>query len=86
LDKIAMLPGLQVKGLMTIGPLSSDEREVRASFARLRKLQEKSKLNHPELDFSILSMGMSQDFIWAIEEGSTQVRIGTAIFGNRSYA
>ena len=86
LDKIATLPALQVKGLMTIGPLSSDEREVRAAFAKLRTLQDTCRASHPELDFSILSMGMSQDFIWAIQEGSTQVRIGTAIFGHRSYA
>ena len=84
LDEIAMLPAIAVKGLMTIGPLSSHEREVRSAFARLRGLQEKSTACHPEMDFSVLSMGMSQDFIWAIKEGSTQVRIGTAIFGHRS--
>ena len=86
LDEIAMLPALSVRGLMTIGPLSSDEFEVRTAFAHLRELQDTCKAYHPELDLSTLSMGMSQDFIWAIKEGSTQVRIGTAIFGHRSYA
>lgn len=84
LDRIATLSAIRVKGLMTIGPLSSDENEVRGAFAHLRELLEKSKAYHPELDLAILSMGMSQDFLWAIKEGSTQVRIGTAIFGHRS--
>lgn len=86
LDIIAELPAVQVRGLMTIGPLSEDEHEVRSAFAYLRGLQERCNTYHPELDLSILSMGMSQDFLWAIKEGSTQVRIGTVIFGHRSYA
>ncbi|MDD3997393.1 MAG: YggS family pyridoxal phosphate-dependent enzyme, partial [Sphaerochaetaceae bacterium] len=50
----------------------------------LRELRERSRTAHPELDFNILSMGMSQDFSIAIEEGSTLVRIGTALFGARN--
>jgi len=86
LDEIAALPALRVGGLMTIGPLSSNESEVRTAFANLRELCERCKIYHPELELPTLSMGMSQDFVWAIKEGSTQVRIGTAIFGHRSYA
>jgi pyridoxal phosphate enzyme (YggS family) len=75
---------LNVNGLMTIGPLTDDEKRVRSSFCQLRELRsgiESSsgrKLTH-------LSMGMSGDYQWAIEEGSTMVRIGTALFGPRNY-
>ena len=75
-------PFLAVEGLMTIGPLTENEAEVRRAFVCLRELAEKSRR-----DFSIplpeLSMGMSGDFPWAIEEGSTMVRIGSALFGVR---
>jgi uncharacterized pyridoxal phosphate-containing UPF0001 family protein len=70
---------------MTIGPLVDDEKTVRNAFADLRRLAEKSKKEFPHLSFATLSMGMSQDYVWAIKEGSTVVRIGTAIFGGREY-
>lgn len=85
LDEAKQLPGITIKGLMTIGPLTDKEKEVRSAFAQLRELAEKSQKAYPELSFSELSMGMSSDFHWAIMEGSTQVRVGTAIFGTRSY-
>ena len=85
LDEAQQLPGIAIKGLMTIGPLTDHEREVRNAFAQLREIAEKSRNVRPELSFAELSMGMSSDFHWAIQEGSTQVRVGTAIFGTRSY-
>lgn len=75
-------PNLSVKGLMTIGPLTDDVFAVRKAFAGLRMLRDGMRaafgLSLPEL-----SMGMSGDFVAAIEEGSTIVRVGTAIFGAR---
>lgn len=75
---------LRIDGLMTIGPLTDDRDAVRRSFAGLRELRDslrtKTGLKLPEL-----SMGMSGDFELGIEEGSTIVRVGTAIFGPRDY-
>jgi PLP dependent protein len=85
LDALESMPGIRMQGLMTIGPLTSDEIQVRKAFSQLRELREKSRNLHPEYAFDTLSMGMSQDYQWAIKEGSTLVRIGTAIFGNRDY-
>lgn len=85
LEEACAMRSVRIEGLMTIGPLSDDERQVRAAFARLRELAIESSRRFPELDFSTLSMGMSQDFPWAILEGSTVVRVGTAIFGTREY-
>lgn len=85
LDEAVSIPGIHIDGLMTVGPLDGTETEVRTAFARLRALQEKSRIRYPGICFDTLSMGMSHDFIWAIEEGSTLVRIGTAIFGTRSH-
>lgn len=85
LEAAADLPGISIQGLMTIGPLSDDEHEVRQAFAQLRKRSEESKVRYPHLCFETLSMGMSQDYLWAIKEGSTVVRLGTAIFGRRDY-
>lgn len=85
LDQADRLEGISIQGLLTIGPLTDNEREVRNAFASLRQLAEKSRISHPHLTFDTLSMGMSQDYGWAIREGSTVVRIGTAIFGGRDY-
>jgi len=74
--KLAALEGLEVRGLMTIPPFLEPPERVRPYFRRLRELAEKLRL--PEL-----SMGMSHDFEVAVEEGATQVRIGTALFGER---
>jgi PLP dependent protein len=75
--QILTLPGLQVKGLMTIAPLVNDPEEVRPIFRKLRELRDSFQLEH-------LSMGMTDDFEIAIEEGATMVRIGRAIFGERA--
>ena len=74
-------PHLPLGGVMTIGAHSDDEGLVRASFARLRAVHERLLRDHPGA--VILSMGMSQDFELAIEEGATLIRLGTALLGPR---
>ncbi|MBI1885107.1 MAG: YggS family pyridoxal phosphate-dependent enzyme [Chloroflexi bacterium] len=76
--KLAALPNLDLRGLMTVAPLTDDPEEVRPVFRRLRALRD--ALGLPEL-----SMGMTDDFEVAIDEGATLVRIGRAIFGERSF-
>ncbi len=85
LEQLPSLPNLVLKGLMTVPPWSEDPETARPHFARLRRLRDQLSAAHPALDFSALSMGMSGDFAVAIEEGSTCVRIGTALFGKRPY-
>ena len=78
-------PHLKVEGLMAIGPNVPDELAIRGAFRRLRELLEEIRQKTPVGPaFRHLSMGMSSDFEWAIEEGATMVRIGTAIFGPRA--
>jgi len=76
LARVRALPNVDVQGLMTVAPLATDAEEVRPVFRRLRELSESLGLRH-------LSMGMSDDFEVAVEEGATLVRIGRAIFGPR---
>ncbi|NLD92066.1 MAG: YggS family pyridoxal phosphate-dependent enzyme [Fibrobacter sp.] len=73
---------VQLKGFMTVGPISNDESRVRRAFSLLRTLSEQCSdlLPHAEL-----SMGMSGDFEWAIAEGSTMVRVGSLLLGERNY-
>lgn len=82
-DQLAALPHLRLHGLMTIGALSAEEAEVRACFARLRELREELAARLPGAQLAHLSMGMSGDFELAIAEGSTMLRLGTALFGPR---
>ncbi len=84
LERVMELEKLRIRGLMTVGPLTDDEKKIREAFNKLRVLFEKTKDKYPELDFDILSMGMSGDYEIAVEEGSNLLRIGTAIFGKRS--
>lgn len=77
-------PHLVPSGFMTMAPFTDDEKKVRASFIMLREAAQKLRAQFPSLPLSELSMGMSGDYRIAIEEGSTQVRIGTAIFGARA--
>ncbi len=79
LDEIARLPKLEVRGLMTVAPLTDDPETVRPVFRRLRELRDAAALQE-------LSMGMTDDFEVAIEEGATMVRVGRAIFGPRPEA
>lgn len=84
--EIVRFQHIKVQGLMTIAPFVDDPEENRKHFANLRKLSvdiRKEKVNN--VNMSILSMGMTNDFEVAIEEGATMVRIGTAIFGERNY-
>lgn len=81
LDAIAELNSIKAVGLMTIPPWSEDAEVARPYFRELRRLRDASQKTHPGL--TQLSMGMTNDFAVAIEEGSTCVRIGTALFGKR---
>lgn len=83
LERMPEMKSLKLQGLMTVPPLEDDPELARPSFRRLRELREELARAYPALDFSELSMGMSGDFEIAIEEGSTLVRIGTALFGAR---
>lgn len=83
LERLPDLPAVPVRGLMTIAPFDENPETARACFRRLRDLRDALARRHPGLDFSTLSMGMSGDFEVAIEEGSTLIRIGTALFGQR---
>ena len=74
------IPNINVEGLMTVGPLTTDKEKIRNSFIQLREL--KNTMNQPRL--KELSMGMSGDYEIAVEEGSTMVRLGTALFGMRN--
>ena len=86
-DKIADFPHIRVKGLMTIAPFVADPEENRPIFAHLRKLSvDIAAKNIDNITMSILSMGMTNDYQVAIEEGATMVRVGTGIFGARDYA
>lgn len=85
LDAMDALQGVRIAGLMTIGPLLGDEKGIRSAFALLRELQYSCAARYPHFDFSTLSMGMSSDFPLAIREGSTMVRVGTRLFGERQY-
>ena len=76
LEEIARLPHLEARGLMTVAPLVEDPQEVRPIFSRLRELGR-------ALGLKELSMGMSDDFEVAVEEGATQIRLGRALFGPR---
>lgn len=80
--EIAALGHLQVKGLMTMAPFVDDEATLRTTFARLREVLGDARSADPSIG-SELSMGMTNDLRYAIEEGSTMVRIGTALFGER---
>ena len=79
------LPGLHLRGLMTIGPHPATEHDVRTAFAALRDLRDDCARRYGLTEFTELSMGMSGDYVEAIREGSTMVRVGTSIFGEREY-
>lgn len=77
---------IRIRGLMCIAPFEEDPEDVAPYFREVKALyDEYSKIEHENLDFKYLSMGMSHDYKVAIREGSTVIRIGTAIFGERNY-
>ena len=82
-EQILALPYLRLRGLMTMAPIVADPEQVRPVFMALRTLRDDLSKRFPEADWSQLSMGMTDDFEVAIEEGATMVRIGRAIFGSR---
>ena len=87
IDEISKMSSLQVRGLMTIAPYVENPEENRSVFATLRKLSvDIGSKNIDNVSVDILSMGMTNDFEVAIEEGATMVRVGTAIFGERDYS
>ncbi|MDR3552823.1 MAG: YggS family pyridoxal phosphate-dependent enzyme [Clostridia bacterium] len=82
--EISQLPGLRLRGLMAVPPFDPDKEKIRPFFAQMKHLFIDIRAEKTDnRDMNILSMGMSSDFETAIEEGSTLVRIGTAIFGER---
>jgi pyridoxal phosphate enzyme (YggS family) len=82
-EAILPMENLELQGLMTVAPIVDDPEEVRPVFRRLRELLDDLRRRFPEAPWQHLSMGMTDDFEVAIEEGSTIVRIGRAIFGPR---
>jgi hypothetical protein len=83
--QIAALPHLDVQGLMTVAPFVPDPEEVRPFFRALRELRDHLRITLPHCSWEQLSMGMTADYTVAIEEGATMVRVGRAIFGERTY-
>ncbi len=83
LERLPHLQHLEPRGLMTIAPFDENPESARACFRQLVQLRDALAQQYPHLDFRELSMGMSGDFEIAIEEGSTLVRIGSALFGRR---
>jgi len=83
MESLLALPRLSILGLMTIPPLAEEVESSRKYFINLRELRDRLETEF-HVDLSQLSMGMTQDFPIAIEEGATLVRVGTAIFGERS--
>ena len=85
--QIAPLSGIKINGLMAVAPYTEDPEQNRGYFARLRQLSvDITSKNIDNVSMSVLSMGMTGDYGVAIEEGSTCVRVGTGIFGERDYS
>lgn len=85
-EKIAKLPGIHIKGLMTIAPFVEDCEQNREYFQKLKQLSvDINRKNIDNVSIDISSMGMTGDYIVAVEEGATHVRVGTGIFGERNY-
>lgn len=82
IGRMASLPGLRLRGMMTMAPFTDDETVIRRTFAAARELCEDAARQVPGLGRE-LSMGMSNDFEAAVEEGSTLVRVGSTLFGER---
>ena len=83
---MAALDKIVIRGLMTMAPLSSNPEDTRPTFQRLAALRETLRSELPRFDWGHLSMGMTDDFEVAIEEGATIIRVGRALFGKRGSA
>ncbi len=86
IEDVAPHEELQIAGLMTIAPYTDDYELIRRCFRELRTLRDEAQTRFPDLDLRELSMGMTNDYTIAIEEGSTMIRLGTALLGARTYA
>lgn len=85
-EMMAKLPGLRINGLMTIAPFVENPEENRIYFRKMKELSvDIARKNIDNVSMNVLSMGMTGDYMVAIEEGSTMVRVGTGIFGERNY-
>ena len=83
---MSKLPRVQIRGLMTIAPFVEDPEDNREIFRKLKQLSvDIAAKNINNVNMSVLSMGMTNDYEVAIEEGATMVRVGTGIFGERDY-
>ena len=76
-------PNIRITGLMTVGPRTTNKKQIRKAFVALRNLRDSINQELGNAALKDLSMGMSEDYEIAAEEGSTMVRIGTALFGKR---
>ena len=86
-DILDTCPNVKIRGMMCIAPFEDNPEDARVYFEQVKTLyDEYGKMNHPNLDFKYLSMGMSNDFEVAIEAGSNLIRVGTMIFGARDYS
>lgn len=86
-DILDKCPNIRIRGLMCIAPFAENPEDVRVYFAQVKKLYDEYRsIEHKNLDFKYLSMGMSHDYEVAILEGSNLIRVGTAIFGERDYS
>jgi pyridoxal phosphate enzyme (YggS family) len=83
-DQLRLLKNIAIRGIMTVGPLTEDAHKIREAFRLTYRLFDELKTRDRDLDIRHLSMGMSSDYTIAIEEGSTMVRIGSAIYGPRT--
>jgi hypothetical protein len=83
-EAISKFKNIRILGLMTIGPFTSDKARIRQAFRNLRQLKEKltKEISFSNLEMRYLSMGMTNDYVIAIEEGSNMIRLGRAIFHN----
>ena len=86
MEAIVRMPQLDLRGLMGVPPYFDDPEEARPYFRRLRELRDSFRTEIEAEILPVLSMGMSHDFEIAIEEGATEVRVGTALFGEREKA
>lgn len=84
LRTVCSFPRLRVRGMMTMAPLTDDEEVLRTTFRRTRRAWEAAGQEVKGFEAEVLSMGMSHDYEIAVEEGSTRLRLGTALFGERS--
>ncbi|NJL92596.1 MAG: YggS family pyridoxal phosphate-dependent enzyme [Anaerolineae bacterium] len=83
-QQMAQLPGLRLLGLMTMAPWGTDPEQTRPVFRRLRLLRDALQHDFTALELDVLSMGMTDDYMVAIQEGATLIRVGRAIFGERT--